>query len=254
MPLPAELITYGPGSAEKLPFPFLTVPMDYQAEATTLEGFIQQLAVGYLCRGYRYYFQGVIPAGKDLRAIDAKLVGRYGIGLSKFQRCRRKRLGHASVQYLRYGRHFVLLATGGRHDLLQADHRLRDAHEAPIRLGGYAVSWRGGHVQVRIDRPVWKELRDYYLEHASRRPVGWFVREFWRWPYEPWAAVRRQTFIILNQVNRARKAAGLKPVPTSCVRLKRRIYRPFEPLEVAGVADGEGPVQGAVERTRPRGT
>ena len=175
MPMPAELIAYGPGSAAKLPFLFLTVPMDYQAEATTLEGFIQQLAVGYLCRGYWYYFQGVIPAGKDLRAIDAKLIARYGIGLSKFQRCRRKRLGHASVQYLRYGRHFVLLATEGRHDLLHADHRLHDAREAPIRLGGYAVALRGGRAQVRIDRRG-VEGAAGLLPRACKPPVGRVVR------------------------------------------------------------------------------
>ena len=54
--------------------------MKYRAEATTLEGFIQQLAVGYVCRGYRFYFQGLIPAGKDPRAVDAKLIARYGSG------------------------------------------------------------------------------------------------------------------------------------------------------------------------------
>ena len=173
--MPAELIAYGPGSAAKLPFLFLTVPMDYQAEATTLEGFIQQLAVGYLCRGYWYYFQGVIPAGKDPHALDAKLIARYGIGLSKFQRCRRKRLGHASVQYLRYGRHFVLLATEGRHDLLRADHRLRDAREAPIRLGGYAVA-AAWWPRPGADRSGGVEGAAGLLPGARESPVGRVVR------------------------------------------------------------------------------
>ena len=59
-----------------------------------------------------------------------------------------------------------------------------------------------------------------YLDRATKRSVSWFEMEFERWPFEPWAPVRRQTFVILNQVNRARKAAGLELVPTSCVRLK----------------------------------
>ena len=67
------------------------------------------------------------------------------------------------------------------------------------------------------------------------------MTEFRRWPYEPYAPIRQQTFIILNQVNRARKAAGLELVPTSCVRIKRRIYRPFEePLAVGAAWVGEG--------------
>ena len=62
----------------------------YRAEATTLEGFIQQLAVGYLCRGYRFYFQGLIPTDKDPRGVDAKLIARYGLAISKFERAKRK--------------------------------------------------------------------------------------------------------------------------------------------------------------------
>ena len=94
-------------------------------------------------------------------------------------------------------------------------------------------------MQVRIERGVWKQLKAYYLDLAAKRSVSWFEREFRRWPFEPWAPVRRQTFTILNQVNRARKAAGLELIPTSCVRLKRRIYRPFEEPVVALEAGAE---------------
>jgi hypothetical protein len=211
--------------------------MEYRAEATSLEGFVQQLAVGYLCRGYRFYFQGLIPAGKDPRAVDAKLIARYGLAISKFERARRKARGLVNVQYLRYRRHFVLLSTSGEHDPLRDDHKLKDAHEVPIKLGGYAASFRGGHAQVRVERDAWKQLKAYYLDLATKRSLSWFEREFRRWPFEPWAPIIRQTFVVLNQVNRARKAAGLELVPTACVRLKRRIYRPFEE-PVAAVAVG----------------
>src|SRR5512135_2600229 len=208
---------------------------EYRAKATTLEGFIQQLAVGYLAKGYRFYFQGLIPSGKDPRAVDAKLIKRYGLAISKFKRARRKAQGLSNVQYLRFREHFVLISTPGAEDPLRDDHKLKDAHGVPIKLGGYAVSFRGGHAQVRIERETWKELKAYYLDLATKRSVSWFEREFRRWPCEPWAPVRRQTFVILNQVNRARKAAGLELIPTSCVRLKRRIYRPFEEPALAPV-------------------
>src|SRR5512147_1512330 len=89
--------------------------MDYRAEAASLEGFIQQLAVGYLARGYWFYVGGPIPDGKDPRAVDAKLIDRYGVAISKFERARRKVRGLANVQYLRYGQRFVLVATPGEH-------------------------------------------------------------------------------------------------------------------------------------------
>ena len=207
----------------KLPF---VVSMGF--EASTLEGFIQQLAVSYVARGHWFYVTGKVPAGKDPRAVDEKLVARYGAGLSRFERCRRKRAGLASVRYIRFGPTFVLVATQGEHRFFEEETRIRDMRKVPIKVGGYAVSHLAGRVSVRIEREAWKLLRAYYVEEATRRPVEWFVWEFWRWPFEPWAPVRRQTFTILNQVNKARKMAGLPLVPTTCVRLKRRIVRPFE--------------------------
>ena len=40
--------------------------------------------------------------------------------------------------------------------------------------------------------------------------------------------IRGQLLCILRAVNRARKVAGFEPVPNTCLRLNRRIYRPFE--------------------------
>jgi hypothetical protein len=87
----------------------------YHWEATSLEGFIQQLAVGYVSRGYVFYVTGFIPLGKDPLAIDEKLVCRYGIAISKWARARRKQEGQANLQYLRFRQFFVLLATPGKH-------------------------------------------------------------------------------------------------------------------------------------------
>src|SRR5208337_4535619 len=88
---------------------------NYHCEATTVEGFIQQLAVCYVGRGYWFYVTGFIPPDKDPRAVDEKLIGRYDIDISKWSRARRKQTGQASVQYLRFRQFFVLLATLGKH-------------------------------------------------------------------------------------------------------------------------------------------
>src|SRR5512147_515847 len=155
--------------------------MDYRAEAASLEGFIQQLAVGYLARGYWFYVGGLIPEGKDPSAVDAKLISRYGVAISKFERARRKARGLANVQYLRYRERFVLLATPGEHRFFREESGIRDCRVVPIKLGGYALGYRGGCVQVRIEREAWKGLQAYYLDLATKRPAAWFETEFRRW-------------------------------------------------------------------------
>mgnify|MGYP000851211620 CR=1 FL=1 len=89
--------------------------MEYRCVATSLEGFIQQLAVAYIAHGYYFYVSGFLPEGKNPETIDQKLLDKYGVRLSKFARYRRKALGQASIQYLRFERFFVLIATHGKH-------------------------------------------------------------------------------------------------------------------------------------------
>ena len=57
-----------------------TLPlMGYRVEATTVEGFVQQLAVAYVQRGYVFYVTGDRPGRKDPAAVDAKLLAKYGV-------------------------------------------------------------------------------------------------------------------------------------------------------------------------------
>src|SRR3954451_392996 len=72
---------------------------NYRYEATTVSGFIQQLAVSYLANGYFFYVMGHIPEGKDPCATDKRIIDKYGIAVSKFIRYRRKENGRANLQY-----------------------------------------------------------------------------------------------------------------------------------------------------------
>jgi len=196
--------------------------------AATLEGFIQQLAVSYVKNGYVFYVTGRVPAGKDPREVDRKLVEKYGVGVSKWVRARRKRAGLANVQYLRFERHFVLLATHGEHPFFEQEAGvIRDCRRVPIKFGGYAVSHRGGHASVRIEREQYNLLKAYFLDLAVRRSAATLESLFHGLPFEPYAPVRRQLFGLLRAVNRARKAAGFEPVSATCLRLRRRVLRPF---------------------------
>lgn len=202
----------------------------YRCEATSVEGFVHQLAVSYLGNGYWFYVAGEVPEGKDPMKVDEKLVNRYGIDLSKWARARRKRAGVANLQYIRFGRLFVLLATHGEHQFFQEESSaIRDARRTPIRFRGYSISYRSGHPHVRIEQEEYKRLKAYFLELALHRSAEWLEGELGRLPFEPYAPVRRQLFAVLRAVNRERKTAGFRPVPKSCFRLMRRICRPFEP-------------------------
>lgn len=76
----------------------------YRCEASSVEGFVQQLAVGYVQHGHFFYVTGKVPEGKDVYAVDAKLMERYGLDVSKWTRARAKGKGGSSVQYIRCGR------------------------------------------------------------------------------------------------------------------------------------------------------
>ena len=201
----------------------------YRFEATSVEGFIQQLAVAYFGNGYWFYVVGQVPEGKDPRRVDEKLIARYQIDLSKWARARRKRAGQANLQYLRYGRLFVLLATHGQHAFFEEEaSAIRDARKTPIRFRGYSISYRGGHPHVRIDQEEYKRLKAYFLELALHRSAERLGSELARLPFEPYAPIRRQLLMVLRAVNRERKRAGFELVPKSCFRFVRRVCRPFE--------------------------
>ena len=202
--------------------------MSYRCAAVSVEGFIQQLAVAYVARGYVFYVTGRIPEHKDPERVDAKLVDRYGIGISQWARARRKKAGQANLQYLRHGRFFVLLATHGEHPFFEEEGtNVRDVRRRSIKFAGYAVGFRGGHVQVRIDLPKYRESKAWLEEMATRRSVDVLAKAFYDLPFEPYYLVRQQQFNILRAVNRRRKEAGLSPVPKECIWLKRRPVKPF---------------------------
>jgi hypothetical protein len=203
--------------------------MEYRSEATSVSGFIQQLAVGYVGRGYFYYVVGRVPEGKSAEAIDQKLIQRYSISASKSARARRKALGYANVQYLRFKDQFILLASEGKHEffLLEAG-QIRDAREMPVKMFGYAISYRDGHPHVRIEQRRYLEISAYLTQLAVHRNRDWLEAQFRALWFEPYAPVRSQLHCILRKVNARRTTAHFEGLPSSCIRTRRRIVKPFE--------------------------
>lgn len=209
----------------------------YRCEATSPTGFIQQLATVYLRSGYAHAAVGVLPEGKDVEAFDAKQIARYRLDeISPRERMRRKRAGQANIQYLRFKRLFVILATDGRHETFEAEEGrvVRDLREKPLVVCGYSVRIREGHVHVRIAARELLQLKAYLLELAVRESPDKIEAVFRCLPWEPYGPVRAQIFGVLMAVNARRKRGGLEPVPASVIRRRRRLVKPFEQLTVPG--------------------
>ncbi len=209
--------------------------MAYRCVATSVAGFVQQLAVAYVANGYWFYVSGRVPDPKDPASVDSKIVAQYGIDVSKWTRARCKKTGLARVQYLRYGRFFVILATHGEHPFFAEEGKqVRDIRRHPIHFMGYAIGCRKGrdgktwHPSVRIERGLCRELKARFAAMAVHRSVEDLCREFGRIDYEPYAPVRDQLRSILRVVNRHRKAAGLELVPRSALWLRRIPVKPFD--------------------------
>ena len=211
---------------------------------------MQQLACCYLPHGYWFYVSGQVPEHKDPRGVDAKLITKYGIGVSRQSRARRKKAGISNLHYLRFDRTFILLATHGHHPFFEEEEgSIRDVRRVPIRFSGYSISVkRGGYrrklspdspavsddklrVRVQIGREEYLDLKAFFLEIACQRTAEQLGSMLYNLPYEPYAPIRQQLLNILRLINEKRKALREDPVSPKILRYRRQIVRPFEPVE-----------------------
>ena len=222
--------------------------MGYRYEATSVEGFIQQLATNYLPHGYWFYVSGCLPVGKDATALDQKLTQKYGICMSRQARARRKLSGLANLHYLRYERFFLIVATHGKHRFFAEEAAsIRDVRKVPIKFAGHSISYkqgdylrkvegkpaeidRGWHSRVQIEREKFAELNAYFLDVAAKKSVERLGRELYNLPFEPYAPVRQQFLNLLRRINKARHKASLQRLSPEVLRYQRAIVKPFDKL------------------------
>lgn len=220
--------------------------MKYRCEATTLEGFVQILASNYLPHGYWFYVTGRVPSGKDAQAVDAKIIDKYQIGLSRQQRARRKQQGMANLHYVRFQDFFVILATHGKHPFFSSEQKnVKDIRKHPIQFHGYSLTVRRGgflkkvqgeetatpdgkyRVRVSISRKAYRDLYADLVDRAAHRNLEMLRWELWNQPYEPYAPIRKQYLKVLRRMNQVRSAMGYDKLPTDVIRYQRRIVSPF---------------------------
>lgn len=198
----------------------------YRCEAASVEGFVQQLAVAYISNGYWFYVTGNVPAHKDPRAVDRKLIEHYNIDVSKWTRCRRKKQGLGCLQYLRWDHFFVLIATPGEHPFFEGEKQIHDVRRDPILFGGYLIGCSTGrdelwHASVRIEPNGFLALRRRLLNLAKSGTHEQLSRALKQIPYEPYAPVRRQFATLHRAVNRALLIGGREPIHARTLRWHR---------------------------------
>ena len=182
---------------------------------------------------------GKIPDNKAIESIDRKLIAKYGIDLSEKERSRRRKQGLANAQYLRHDRWFILMLTEGHHALRASTAKggegenIKDCRRIPIRIGGYAISYRrsgvatkgGGpikwHAHVRMDAGTYVELKAHFDSIAVHRSPEQLSREFAAIPYARYAPIRRQLLNLLRRVNDHRQRQAFELLPYAALKLRR---------------------------------
>lgn len=147
---------------------------------------------------------------------------------------RRKKCGLANVQYLRFDRFFVIMATHGQHPFFEREAgQIHDIRKRPLLFMGYSIGcWRARsgdrwHASVRIERETFHALKIKFERNVVHCSVEELCREFRSIPFEPYAPVRDQVRIISRAVNRRRKMAGLELLPKTALRFHRGAVKPF---------------------------
>ena len=213
--------------------------MKYRCEASSVEGVVQLIAASYLRHGYYWYVTGRIPRGKDPTAIDRKLINKYSLDISDWERSQRKKRGIANAHYLRFRDWFILLVTEGHHKLKQPATQggeaesLNDCRRVPIKFEGYSISYRRSgvaaevgasvkwHAHVRIDARIYASLKAHFEAIAVHRTAEHLAQEFAAIPYARYAPVRRQLLNLLRLVNDRRKQQGYELLPYAALKLRR---------------------------------
>jgi hypothetical protein len=226
----------------------------YKFVATSRTGFVQQVVCSYVKNGYRFHVAGRIPDEKNPSDVDEKLLSLYDIRKNDGQRYRAKLRGEANLQYIRFGRDWLMLATAGGHLWKEREAgNIKDCSRGdPIKFQGYSIYLKNGlyrphrckrdrsgapelddkkRVRVVIDREAFRELKAEFLSIACKRRAGLLAAKFWDLPFEPYAPVRQQLLKLLFYVNQARKRKAMPTVSTKVIRYTREIVKPFEVLE-----------------------
>lgn len=210
---------------------------EYQYEAKNVVEFVAQI-VRYVASGHYFYLRVLVPERKDVSAVDAKLLDRYGVRKKPWQRKQRHLNDNAGVHYIRCNRYVVIMLTKGKHEAFYFDHggHVRNIRHESLKVFGYSIRFafseakRDWQVSVRLGKEPYLKVCDHLLTIGvwnSYRNKSRLEREFSRLPYQPYEPVYKQLIGVARTVNRARRRRGFNAVDLLCVRNKKGLAKVF---------------------------
>ena len=148
-----------------------------------------QMTVYLVSRGYRHYCVTMLPAEKIDRwtDIDQKLMTRYHINLSKWQKARRKRQGFANFAYLRWDRLSIILHTAGEMEFVKVEDNFLDIYRTPISLPispliCMSISMEQlenqNRTTVRLNRESYRGFKDYLYGIVKAGNINQILKEY----------------------------------------------------------------------------
>ena len=211
--------------------------MKYRYLVESPDAAVQLIAASYLRHGYYWYVTGRIPVGKDPILIDRKIIQKYSIDISQWERSHRRKRGLGNAHYLRCEDWFIILISEGHHPIKMPSSEggegdeITDCRRVPIKLKGYSISYRRSgvkwHTHVRIDRSTYQKMQVHFDFQAIHRNEESLAKELSSIPFARYAPVRRQLLVLLRRVNRRRAQAGYSELGHTCLSLRRTPVKVF---------------------------
>ena len=207
----------------------------YPCVAASRQAFIDQLAYAYIAYGYRFYVTGVVPERLTSGELDARLIEKFGLDISRDRRSSQRAAGDGSIHYLRHDRFWVLISTPARNgnqfftentEPRTGDHLWHDVWTRAISIHGYAIRAPVGKLLIKVERHEFKRLKSELLELAKFVPAERLTTILkQRFRYEQYPGVQEQLYGLVATLNQRPKRSGLGRIEFTQLKCGRKIVR-----------------------------
>jgi len=147
----------------------------YPYRFTNIHMFVQRVADNIVKYGYVKYVTGTIPAGKDPAEVDAKILAKYGIDVSRWVRARRKKSGKASVHYVRHQNLFAMFVSPWASTCGGRKRRGVNGAVGKRRRGGLLLKWfvmrRQAQGCIRVRSSAASDVYKRQIKHSLLLPA-----------------------------------------------------------------------------------
>lgn len=189
----------------------------YHAEAKTSAEIIRRLTKYYIPNGYYFFTVSTIPERKDVAEVDRNIIEKYGLAISRTTRSRDKAKGVARVQYLRYERQVILVATRGEHSFFD-DKSVRDCRKTPLPVWYYWITASENRYHVRVCPESYHMVREKLLRLAESGKEDDAIEQIRALPWLNYPDIQKQKWRLTKELSQALRKKGKAELLLSLAR------------------------------------